>query len=345
MLEANERHPMDLSCRLSLVVPCYNEAEVLPAFYERVRQVLGEIGCEWEIVFVDDGSTDGTAPLLNAWADREARVKVLHFARNLGHQVALTAGMDCAGGDIIVTLDADLQDPPEVIPALLERIGEGFDIVHAQRQCREGETHFKLATARAFYWLLSLLSGERLLDNTGDFRAFTRAVRLAASHFRERHRFLRGLFVYYGFRQAVVGYDRGARVSGTTKYTLRKMSLLAANGILSFSSAPLRGVMWIAIALWAVSVSFTIKAFVGHFIFQRTVPGWTSLVVLLTFFTGLNLFSLSVIGAYVGRIFEQGQGRPMYWCAATKNVDVQALAAANPDNPEMALMRQMNKCE
>jgi dolichol-phosphate mannosyltransferase len=329
--------------RVSLVAPCYNELEVLPEFYARVcRLAENTPACAFEFLFVDDGSTDGAAALLDSLADKDPRVKVLHLARNQGHQIALTAGMDFASGDIVVTLDADLQDPPEIVPDLLAKIAEGYDIVHAQRRTRSGETSFKLVTARAFYRVLHAMASEGLLEDCGDFRAFTRPVLLAACSFRERHRFLRGTFALLGFRQAVIAYDRDPRPAGRTKFPLRRMLGFAIDGILSFSSAPLRSVLWLAILLWAVTLIFLARACIGHFILGRTVPGWTSMVVLLTFFSGLNLFCLSVIGAYVGRTFEQGQRRPLYWCSSLKNVDIDALAKAAPNSPEILLSRLMN---
>jgi len=336
--------------RVSVVAPCYNEAQVLPEFHARIGRMADGMSAggagdayEWEFLFVDDGSTDDTGALLDALADRDPRVKVVHLARNQGHQIALTAGMDFASGDSIVTMDMDLQDPPELIPELLEKLREGWDIVHAQRRTRRGETRFKLWTARAFYHVLRMVAREPLLDDCGDFRAFTRPVLTAARSFRERHRFLRGTFAMLGFRQAIVAYDRDARAAGQTKYLPRKMLRLALDGLLSFSSAPLRGVLWLAFILWAVSLTFTARATIAHFIFRWTVPGWTSLVVLLTFFTGLNLFCLAVIGAYVGRIFEQGQRRPLYWCSGTRNIDLAAAAADNPQSAEMQLSRLMEE--
>lgn len=323
---------------VTLVTPCYDEVEVLPVFYDRVRQLADQLSqYTLEILFVNDGSRDGTDALLDSLAASDPRVKVLHLARNRGHQVALTAGLDFAGGDIIVTLDADLQDPPEVIPELLAKIEEGFDIVHAQRRARDGETRFKLATARVFYRVLNAIAHEPLIEDYGDFRAFTRPVLMAARGFREQHRFLRGTFVMLGFRQTVLPYHRAARSAGRTKFPLGKMLSFAVDGMVSFSSAPLRSLLWFAFILWGVSLAFTARALIGHFIFRWTVPGWTSLVVLLTFFTGLNLFSLSVVGLYVGRTFEQGQHRPLYWCRATRNIDLRAL----PYSPEVALSRRI----
>ncbi|HOZ49261.1 MAG TPA: glycosyltransferase family 2 protein [Candidatus Hydrogenedentes bacterium] len=314
--------------RVTLITPCYNEEEVIEEFYTRVCRVAdGNRPYEFEFLFVNDGSTDATGALLDGWAAQDPRVKVVHLARNRGHQIALTAGMDFASGDIIVMLDADLQDPPETVPTLIERIDEGYDIVHTQRLSRKGETRFKRATARLFYLILGRFSKEPLIENSGDFRAFTRRVLLVARTFREPHRYLRGLFPGFGFRQAVVSYHRDERKAGKTAYSLARMVALALDGVLSASTALLKGVLWIACILWLISLAFLLRACIGHFILHRTVPGWTSLVVLLTFFTGLNLFSLSVIGMYVSRIFEQGQHRPLYWCRRVENIDTTALTA------------------
>lgn len=326
--------------RVSLVAPCLDEAEIIEQFYARVCALATlESDRDFEFILVDDGSRDGTALILDRLADGDPRVKVLHLARNCGHQIALTAGMDFASGDRVVTLDADLQDPPELISSLLAKLDEGYDIVHAQRRSRSGETRFKRLSARLFYRLLRAISRETPTEECGDFRAFTRPVLTVIRGFRERHRYLRGIFAALGFRQAIVPYDRPVRTAGHSKFPLARMAALAVDGILSFSSAPLKSVLWLGCALWAVSLVFIVRACIGHFILHRTVPGWTSLVVLLTFFTGLNLFSLSVIGAYIGKIFEQGQARPLYWCSRIRNVDFGGLAPESLQTPEVALSR------
>lgn len=309
--------------KIGFIIPCYNEAEVLPEFYRRADLVSRDLhGYDCEFLFVNDGSRDGTAEILNALAATDCRVKVLHFAKNQGHQAAITAGMDFSTGDVMVTIDADLQDPPELVKEMLLKIKEGYQVVHARRRTREGETPFKLATAWFFYKLMSKLSAQELIENCGDFRAFTRPVLKAMSGFRERHRFMRGLFVVIGFRQCVIEYDRDRRYAGETKYPFRKMLNLAINAILSFSSTPIRLITWFSFLLWSSSLIYLVKALLDHFVFNRTVAGWTSIIILLTFYTGLILFSMGIIGSYIGRIFDQGQKRPLYWLHDARNINL-----------------------
>jgi len=310
---------------VSLIVPCYDEVETVDEFHRRVGAVAAGIPDRaFECIFVDDGSRDGTAAKLDALAARDPRVRVLHLAQNRGHQIALTAGLDFATGDVIVTLDADLQDPPEAIPDLLASLDAGHDVAHAQRRRRPGESWFKRATAGVFYRVLRRISGVAIVPDCGDFRAFTRPVLLAMRAFRTRHRFLRGMFVEIGFRQTIVPYDRDARYAGTTKYPLRKMVRLAADATLGFSAAPIQLLTWLAVGLWATSLLYLGKALYERFVLQVTVPGWTSLIVLLIFFTGLILFCMAVIGQYVGRIFQQAQAAPLYWLRDARNVDLDA---------------------
>ena len=310
--------------KITFVVPCYNEMEVLPEFYRRVVEVAcAHDEYEFEFVFVNDGSFDDTAELLNKFADNDPKVKVLHFARNQGHQAAITAGMDFSSGDLIVTIDADLQDPPELINEILNKISQGYDLVHMQRRKRTGETWFKLFTATWFYRLIKYMSDARLVENSGDFRAFTRPVLKAMQGFREPHRYMRGLFALVGFNQAIIQYDRDSRFAGKTKYPFHKMLALAVNGILSFSATPLHAITWLSFSLWFISLIYFIKALIDHFIFEITVEGWTSIIILMTFYTGITIFCLSIIAAYIGRIFEQGQQRPLYWLHETRNIDWQ----------------------
>lgn len=307
---------------VTFVVPCYNEATVIPEFVRRIQLLERDLrGYSVECLFVNDGSVDETANLLNSLAESDPRMKVLHFARNQGHQAALTAGMDFAAGEVIITIDADLQDPPELAVEMLKRIDEGYQVVHAQRRSRAGETGFKRFTAWSFYKIMRRMAKGDIIENSGDYRAFTRPVLQTVRSFRERHRFLRGIFATIGFRQCVVPYDRDGRFAGSSKYTLRKMISLAVNGMLSFSSAPLRMISWLSILLWTMSLGYLAAALMAHYVYHETVPGWTSLVILLTFFTGIILFCLGIIGSYVGRIFEQGQGRPLYWLSDVRNIE------------------------
>lgn len=307
---------------LSIIVPCYNEAAVLPAFVERSFALAKKLEPRAvEFVFVNDGSRDDTAAVLNALAARDPRVKVIHFARNRGHQIALTAGMDFASGDMIVTIDADLQDPPELIIDMLREIEAGADVVHARRRRRSGETWFKLATARIFYRLMHIATGGEIVENCGDFRAFNRRVLHVVRSFRESHRFLRALFVHVGFNQCVIDYDRDARCAGETKYPFTRMLRLATDASVSFSTYPIRLIIGFALFSWALTLIYLIKALYEHFVLGITVPGWTSLVVLLTFFAGTILLSIAIVGVYVGRIFEESKGRPLYWVSDMRNLD------------------------
>lgn len=307
---------------VSVIVPCYNERETIAEFYRRMALVADGAGSyDFELIFVNDGSRDDTALRLNELSERDARVKVVHLARNLGHQIAITAGMDFAGGDLVVIIDADLQDPPEEIPGMLAKLEEGFDLVHAQRKRRDGESPFKLATAWLFYKLMRRFSTREIVDNCGDFRAFNSKVLKVVRKFRERHRFMRGIFAIIGFRQCIIQYDRDRRYAGETKYPFRKMLSLAINAVLSFSSSPIRFITWASFTLWGISLIYLIKALLDHFVFKVTVPGWTSIIILMTFYNGIILFSIGIIGSYVGRSFEQSQGRPLYWVGDTRNID------------------------
>lgn len=322
--------------RVTYVIPCYNEADTLEALHHRLSAVarkLDEYDFEW--LFVNDASTDDTQLILNSLAAADPRVKVLRLAANRGHQIALTAGLDYATGDVIVTIDADLQDPPELVEQMLDKIREGYDVVHAQRRRRAGEGKFKLITAKLFYAFMRRFSARQLLENVGDFRAFTRPVLKAARGFREPHRFLRGFFVLGGFRQGVVQYDREARCGGTTKYPLRKMIRLAADAVLGFSSVPIKFILYVSAILWLAALVYLSKALYEHFVLQITVPGWTSVVILLAFFSALNLLCLTIIGAYIGRIFEQGQNRPLYWVCDTRNL------AAESDQDDSLPLREV----
>jgi len=329
--------------RISYIIPCFNEVEVLPEFIRRVEAVAAGLSdLDFEFLFANDGSTDGTPELLNQLAEKDPRIKVLHFARNQGHQAAITAGMDFANGDVLIIIDADLQDPPELIHDILAKIKEGYHLVHMQRRNRGGETKFKLFTAWVFYKLMKWLTSSNMVENSGDFRAFTRPVLKAVQGFREEHRFMRGIFAFVGFKQCTITYDRDARHAGTTKYSLGKMVRLALNAVLSFSSAPIKVISWFAVFSWMVSLIYLIKALLDHFVFQTTVQGWTSIIILLTFFTGVIIFCLAIIASYIGRIFEQGQQRPIYWIAEVRNVNPIGL---DPTIREVALSEKILNSE
>ncbi len=316
--------------KISYVIPCYNEEETIGEMHRRLVAIADRMTeYEFEWVFINDGSRDKTPQLLDALAAEDTRVKALHLAANRGHQIALSAGLDYASGDMVITIDADLQDPPELVDQFIEKIREGYDLVHARRKKRAGETGFKLITAKMFYVFIKKMSNTPIYEDVGDFRAFTREVLNAVRAFREPHRFLRGMFAYLGFCQTTLDYARDARFAGETKYPLRKMVKFALDAVVSFSTVPLKSLIWLSIGLWLFSLVYLAISLYAHFVLHMTVPGWTSVIILLTFFSSLNLFSLAIIGTYVGRIYEQGQNRPLYWLSAARNI---SLKEGN-DNP------------
>jgi len=306
---------------VTLLAPCYNEELVLPAYYERVRALADtQPSRHFHFLFVNDGSTDRTGALLDELAIRDSRVQVIHLAANRGHQIALTAGLDSADGDLVVVLDADLQDPPEVVTEMIRQADEGFDVIHAQRRQREGETLFKRLTAALFYRLMQRLTTRAWLADVGDFRGLSRRAVIALRRYREPHRFIRGLAMDLGFRQCVIQYDRAARAAGETKYPLRKMVVLALDAALSFSTVPIRAIIWLSLLLWCVSLPYLGWGLYAKLALHKTVQGWTSIIMLIVFFAGLQLFCLGIIGLYVARIFEQGQRRPLYNIMETRNL-------------------------
>jgi glycosyltransferase involved in cell wall biosynthesis len=296
---------------LSVVIPIYNEEASLPSLRERLGIMLSKLRCEAEMIFVNDGSADHSLEFLFAWADLDPRVKIICMARNFGHQAAITAGLDEATGDAIVVIDADLQDPPEVIPQMLEKYAEGYDVVYGRRISRKGETRFKRFTAWAFYRVMKTLVHSDLPADVGDFRLVSRACLDALKTLRETHRFMRGMVAWIGFPQTAVEFERAPRCAGKTHYPLRKMIAFAWTAAISFSPVPLRMslIAGVFVALFGVcDGAYAIFRRLEH----RTVPGWTSIIVLLCLIGGCVLFSIGILGEYVGRIFEEVKGRPLY---------------------------------
>jgi dolichol-phosphate mannosyltransferase len=294
---------------LSVVAPMYDEESTAEAFYERVCAALE--GVPFELVVVDDGSSDGTTAVLERLSRNDPRVRVVLLSRNFGHQTAITAGLDHARGDAVVMIDADLQDPPEVIPTLIERWRAGADVVYAVRELREGETRFKLTTARWFYQLMSKLSNIELQQDAGDFRLMSRRALDALLAMRERSRYLRGMTVWVGFTQAAVTYQRDPRYAGETKYTLRKMLRFSLDAISSFSHVPLQaatvlGFLFSFIAFLAIPVVLALKI-VGSYL-----PGFTTITIVVLLLGGMNLIAVGIIGEYVGRIYDEVKRRPLY---------------------------------
>lgn len=298
--------------KYSIIAPVFNEHECLPEFYKRIQAVMNSTKSSWELLLVDDGSTDGSTQIILDLAKNDDRVHPLIFARNFGHQIAVTAGMDYARGEAVIIIDADLQDPPEVILDLIAKWKEGFQVAYAVRRKRSGESWFKLTTASFFYRLICRITDVKIPLDTGDFRLLDRAVVDAMNKMRERHRFLRGMAAWVGFRQVGVLYDRQERFAGHTKYPLRKMLILAINAITSFSYFPLQlatylgfiaaGLSIIAIPIVAVLRLASSTAFLGQA---------TTLVAVL-FLGGVQLISLGILGEYIGRIYDEVKGRPLY---------------------------------
>jgi dolichol-phosphate mannosyltransferase len=304
---------------LSVVVPMYFEQEVARECHRRLTEVLEGNRYDYELVYVNDGSTDQTLPILKELAERDGRVKVLSFSRNFGHQVAVTAGVDHAAGDAVVIIDADLQDPPELIPDMVKLWREGWEVVYAKRKKRKGESAFKRFTAKAFYRMLSLLTDIEIPQDTGDFRLIDRKVADAFRSMPERSRFIRGMIAWLGFRQTPIEYERDARFAGETKYPLKKMLKLASNGILSFSTQPLRLVMHLGLLAVLVSLGLLVYAIVSKAM-GVSVGGWSSLMVTVTFLGGVQLISVGVLGQYLARMFEESKCRPLYVVSETVNV-------------------------
>lgn len=298
---------------ISYVFPVYNEEGNLRVLLERVAGVTERLAStyDFEFVFINDGSTDGSAAVLTELA-RDPRVVVLHLARNYGHQIAVTAGLDAAAGDAVIVMDSDLQDPPQVSLELIERWEQGADVVYAQRRSRQDST-FKRSTASGYYWLLSKLASIDIPRDTGDFRLLSRTVVDELKKYREHNRFMRGLVSYVGFRQESVQFDRDARHSGVTGYPLAKMLRLAVDGILSFSVTPLRLISRAGVAISVLSLlGFLYVSGVKIFSPESSVPGWAFLGTGIFFLGGIQLLMLGVLGAYIGRIYSEVQHRPLY---------------------------------
>lgn len=297
---------------ISVVVPVYNEVEGIREFHARCSAAMKAIeGIDYELVYVDDGSKDGSFPILKEFADTDPRVRVVKFSRNFGHQIAITAGLDYAAGDAVVFIDADLQDPPEVIARMIEKWREGYDVVYGQRTRRPGETAFKLATAGAFYRVLRNLASIDIPVDAGDFRLLSRRVADQLRNMREKDRFIRGLVSWVGFKQTFVLYERAERFAGVSKYPLRKMLKFAFDGLTSFSTAPLRVASWLGYLTSGLAFLYLASVFV-QLAFGVTQPGWATIMVALLFIGGVQLICIGILGEYLGRVFNEVKPRPVY---------------------------------
>lgn len=298
--------------RYSIVAPIYNEEGNIPELYKRVGEVLDRTGEPWELVMVDDGSRDKSRELIQELAAQDHRVRPVIFARNFGHQIAVTAGLDYSRGEAVVIIDADLQDPPEVILDLIAKWKEGYEVVYATRAHREGETWFKLFTAAAFYRLIQRITDVDIPMDTGDFRLLDRKVVDVLGRMRERHRFLRGMSVWVGFRQTGVEYERAERYAGETKYPLSKMIQFASDAITSFSYFPLQLAMYLGfftagVSTLAIPIVIALRL-AGWHAFQ----GQATTLIAVLFLGGVQLISLGILGEYIGRLYDEAKGRPLY---------------------------------
>ena len=309
--------------KVSLVIPMYFEELVAEECYNRVVNVLKNlINYEYEIVFVNDGSKDKTLEILEKIAENDKNVKVISFSRNFGHQAAVTAGLKETTGDAVVIIDADMQDPPELIPEMLKLWEAGNEVIYGQRKTREGESAFKLMTAKMFYKTLNLLSDVDIPQNTGDFRLVDRKVVDKMNSLPEHNKFLRGLWSWLGYKQYAFEYERKKRVAGKTKYPLKKMLKLASDGIISFSSKPIKLVGLLGMISIIISFIILIYALISYACnLNQLSAGWTSLMCAITFFAGVQLLSLWIISEYIGKIYDETKGRPQYIIDKKINID------------------------
>jgi len=314
----------------SLVLPIFNEEAVIPLLLRRLDDLLARLDAAAEVIFVDDGSRDTGPIVLEAKARADSRYRLVKLSRNFGHQIAITSGMERATGDAVIVMDADLQDPPEVVLEMIAKWKEGFEIVYAQRLSRDGESSFKRITANLFYRLIAHLSEVDIPRNVGDFRLVDRKALDAFLSMHERERYVRGMFAWIGFRQAVVSFHRPARAAGETKYSLAKMFRLAVNAVLSFSDAPLRLALWIGLAVSTLAVvygMFVIAMSLAGAQFER---GWSSIIVLIAFLGGANMLMTGILGVYVGRIYSEMKHRPLYLVDRAIGFDAVEATAVEP---------------
>ena len=316
---------------VSVVGPVFDEVEGVRAFYDRATAALETIEprVRHELLFVDDGSTDGSLDVLRELAACDPRVRVLSFSRNFGHQIAITAGIDHAAGDAVVVIDTDLQDPPEVIAAMVNSWRTGNQVVYGIRSSRDGESWFKRSTAKAFYRVINRLSDVELPLDSGDFRLMDRRVVDALCDIREENRYIRGLVSWVGFKQAGVEYERDARHRGATKFSLRRMVRFAADGITSFSERPLRLAMQMGALTTVAGLALGVWIFVSKLLYPaNSVPGFASVMLVLLFMGGVQLLSIGVLGEYVGRIYRETKRRPLYVVAERANLEPPAAREA-----------------
>ncbi len=300
---------------ISIVVPCYNEQEVIELCHNEITKIIDDLPYNFEIIYINDGSTDNTFDILQKIQKKDKRVVVINLSRNFGKEAAMTAGIDNVSGDALIILDADLQDPPALIPDLIKMWKEtNADVVYGQRLIREGETWFKKFTANSFYRIINFIaSNVEIPRNTGDFRLMNRRSIDALKQLREKHRFMKGLFAWIGYKQVALQYNRAPRAAGETKWSYIGLWGLAMEGIAGFSTTPLRVASLFGIIISLLSFIFAAYIIVRTLIFGIDVPGWATLTVMISFFSGIQLLSIGILGEYIGRIFGEAKRRPLYF--------------------------------
>ncbi len=297
---------------LTVIVPVLDEAENLRAFFARLSPIMEDSGLTWNVLFVDDGSADQSLPIIRELAASHESVQWLSLSRNFGKELAMTAGLDHSKADAVILIDADLQDPPELIPELIEKWYQGFDVVYAQRVARDGESLFKRSTAAGFYRVINWLSRTQVPPDTGDFRLLSRRTVEALGTVRERHRFMKGLFAWVGFRQTAVPYRRAPRLGGHTKFSYGRLWQFAMEGITSFSNIPLKASSYLGLLAAASALAYGLYIIFKTLIYGDPVPGYPSLMVVILFLGGIQLIALGVLGEYLGRVFDESKQRPLY---------------------------------
>jgi len=349
-VSAQTRHllqPRRLPKLLSIVIAIYNEEEALPFLRERLTAFIDGLASTTEIILVNDGSSDGSIGLLVEWANADLRVRVFNLARNFGHQAAVTAGLDQSAGDAVVVMDADLQDPPEVISAMLDEYCKGYDVVYGRRISRAGESTFKRLSAWVFYRAMRLLVHPDLPADAGDFRLVSRPCLDAVLLLRETHRFLRGMIAWVGFPLTSVPYARDMRVAGQTKYPLSKMLRLAWTAAVSFSPTPLRVSFWLGFLIAAIGMLEAANAVIRSILGLYVVPGWSSIIVVTCLVGGSILISIGVLGEYVGRIFEAIKERPLYLIASKvdreQRITLTPACEVDPVKQQLAMLSGINR--
>jgi polyisoprenyl-phosphate glycosyltransferase len=301
-----------MEANITIIAPIYNELDNIPALYERVQQTMHKAGEPWELIMVDDGSTDGSTDLIRELAIKDQHVRPVIFARNFGHQLAVTAGLDYSRGQAVIIIDSDLQDPPEVILDLIAKWREGYQVVYAIRTKREGESWFKLFTASVFYRIIYRITDVNIPLDTGDFRLLDRKVVNVINQMRERHRFLRGMSVWVGFRQTGVTYERAARHAGETKYPFKKMVKFASDAITGFSYFPLQLATYMGFFSAFISILAIPIVIITRLAGIQAFYGQATTLIAVLFFGGVQLISLGILGEYIGRLYDEAKGRPLY---------------------------------